>query len=108
MYFGYTHESDSHQLQSQFNNEIKEKFPDVDLRDAYDEIKGYRQEVHLPEDQRENFKVWLLGNGWFDMSMTMQLLMMSEDKEDEIKSLIELAKIQYPNCVKSGAGANEG
>ena len=55
MYFGYTWEDDSAKFEKVFKELISTIFLDVKLVNAYDEIKGYRQEVHLPEDKKDEY-----------------------------------------------------
>jgi len=100
MYFGYDYEDDSRQFEIDFKKEIKEKFDNVELRNAYDSIKGYRQEVYLNKDQKDNYQTWLIGKGWFEMSLNMQLMMMNKDLKDEFKRIFELTKIEYPEAFK--------
>jgi len=100
MYFGYEGEDESPKLQAEFIPAIKEKFEDVKLRDAFDDIKGYRQEVHLPDEKKDNYLCWLIGNGWFEMSITMQLMMLDQGQKDEFERIYELTKIQYPEAFK--------
>jgi len=104
VYFGYDHEKESAGYQAEFIDHIKQKFENVELRDAYDSIKGYRQEVFLREDQNDDYYSWLIGDGWFEMSLTMQLIMMSyNDPEQKAKfdKYFALAKQQYPHAFKS-------
>ena len=98
MYFGYEYESDSRGFEIEFKKEIKKKFKDVELKDAYDSIKGYRQEVYISKELEEDYYLWLMVNGWFEMSLNLQLMMMG--KKDEFKRLIELAKSKYPESFK--------
>ena len=102
LYFGYPYDEDSEKHQNEFIAEVKQRFPLVKLWDAYDEIKGYRQEVRIPKGEKENFMIWLIAFGWFDFGLTTQILMMSEDKEskDLLRHYIDLAKEQYPEKFK--------
>ena len=100
MYFGYEWEDESPKLQAEFIPAIKEKFEDVKLSDAYDSIKGYRQEVCLPDEREDDYLCWIIGNGWFEMSITMQIMMMDKKQKDEFKRIFELTKIQYPESFK--------
>lgn len=110
VYFGYDYEKESAEFQADFITNIKEKFKNVELRDAYDGIKGYRQEVFLCEDQNDDYYAWLIGDGWFEMSLTMQLIMRSS-KEPEQKAkfykYFELAKKQYPQSFKPEASGGK-
>jgi hypothetical protein len=107
LYFGYEYNKESAGLQADFITNIKKKFENVELRDAYDSIKGYRQEVFLREDQNDDYYAWLIGDGWFEMSLTMQLIMLSAGREPEQKAKFDkhlaLAKQQYPEAFKPEA-----
>jgi len=103
MYFGYSfgeEEAEARQYKFDFAKEVKEKFPNVVLRNADDEIKGYRYEVHLDDSETENYNSFLFGRGWHELSLTMQIDMMSGEKRDDIKRWIELARQQYPEAFK--------
>jgi hypothetical protein len=105
VYFGYDYEQGSEKAQVDFMREIKEKFPNVEFKDAYDNIKGYRQEIYLKKENSDNYYSWLIGAGWFELSLFFQLLMMSAGKEPEQKAKFDkyfnLAKEQYPQNFKS-------
>ena len=102
MYFGY----DGKELENKFILSIKKAFPNVSLQDAYDEIKGYRQEVAVPEGQYENLKLWLLANGWFVCSFTLQTMKMDDNQQNELKALIEKAIEKYPDKFKDTGEIN--
>lgn len=105
MYFGYEWDKESREFQEEYINQIKEQFPKVELHNVFDEIKGYRQEVFLEEKDHDNYYSWLIGKAWYEMSMTMQLIMMSGNREPEqtekFDKYIALAKQQYPEAFKS-------
>lgn len=104
MYFGYGYGEEMAEAiknQNDFIKEVREAFPKVVLKDAYDEIKGYRQEVNLDDNETENYSVFLIGKGWFEMSLDMQLNMMGGEKKDDVMRWIEKAKQQYPEAFKS-------
>jgi hypothetical protein len=103
MYFGYDHENDSAKFEKEFKGSIVKVFPDVKLVNAYDDIKGYRQEVHLPDEQKDNYLSWLIGDGWLEMSFTMQIMMMDKEQKEEFKRIFALAKKQYPQAFKPEA-----
>lgn len=100
MYFGYDWESDSQKLEKQFKETIVTIFPEVKLVDAYNSIKGYRQEVYLPDEQKDNYLTWIIGDGWIYISLTMQLMMMDKEQSNEFKRIFALAKLQYPEAFK--------
>jgi hypothetical protein len=101
IYFGYNYEEDSRGLEIDFKKEVKEKFDSVELKNAYDQIKGYRQEVYLPNELKEDYYMWLISEGWFQMSMNLQLTMQGDT--EEFKRLIEVTKIKYPEAFKKEA-----
>lgn len=101
LYFG----SAGEQGQQDFMKKIKEKFPNVEFKDAFDDIKGFRQEVFMEKSNEDNYYAWLIGNGWFECSFSFQSMMMSSGVNYEQKALCEkyiaLAKEQYPQNFKS-------
>ena len=110
LYFGYDFSDEGPEnarTQDEFMKEIKERFPEVKFQNAYDSIKGYRQKVYLPENENDNYYSWLIGNQWFEMSMSLQLIMMSADRMPDQKENFEkyfaLAKKQYPENFKPEA-----
>lgn len=98
MYF-----EDSTEYQEEFMRDIKEAFPDIELRDAYDSIKGYRQEVHYPDELETEYLAWLVGNGWLEMSLTMQIIMRDEGQRERFDKAWSLAKEKYPEAFKKEA-----
>ncbi len=107
LYFGYDNYTDNcngKKLQTEFMEEIKLKFPNVSFRDAYDNIKGYRQEVYLEKMESDNYYSWLIGRDWYEFSFTMQLIMMSAssepDQKEKFEKYFKLAKQQYPESFK--------
>lgn len=105
VYFGYDHYRDEAKesigYQEEFMNDLKERFPEVEFKDAYDQIKGFRQEVILPEEKKQDYYSWVIAFGWLEFSLTMQLFSMDPDKKDEFISLINKAKSEYPQNFKS-------
>lgn len=101
MYFGYDWDKESSTCQYDFIKEITEVFPNVVLKDAYDGIKGYRQEVWLDETEKEKYYAFLIGKGWHQMSMSLQLGLRSTEEKDLIMNAIELAKELYLDASKN-------
>jgi hypothetical protein len=106
VYFGY--DDDSYRLQADFIREVEERFPDVVLNDAYDSIKGCRQDVRLDKSREDEYYTFLIGKGWFEMSLTMQLVMRSDERNDDFKKWFELAKKEYPEAFKPEALKKDG
>jgi len=100
VYFGYEYDKDSKKHETDFSNEIKERFPDVRLIDAYDSIKGYRQAVYLDEAENDNYWAWLIAFGWSALSLTGQLMFMDSGNKEKLDYYINLAKSQYPQNFK--------
>ena len=103
MYFGYEWDSESRNNQNDFISEIKSRFPNVELKDAYDSIKGYRQEVYLEENESDNYWAWIIAHGWLELSLTGQLMLMNEENKEELLKYLDLAKTQYPQNFKPDA-----
>jgi len=100
LYFGYDYELTSANHERDFKEEITHSFPEVEMKNAYDQIKGYRQEVYLPEEKRDDYYCWLIGKGWFEMSMSLQLMRLDKDKREDFKRLFDLTKQKYPEAFK--------
>jgi hypothetical protein len=101
MYFGYEWDTDSKEAETVFIAEIQERFPQVELKNAYDNIKGYRREVYLEEAETDNYWAWLIAFGWLELSFGGQLMLMDKDSEERLRKYINLAKSQYPTKFKS-------
>jgi hypothetical protein len=102
MYFGYEWDTDSKKNETDFITEIKERFPNVELKNAYDSIKGYRQTVYLDKAESDNYWAWLIAFGWFELSLTGQLMTMDKDLS-KFYEYFNLAKSQYPQNFKPEA-----
>lgn len=96
VYFGYEWDNDSRKLEKEFIEEVGTAFPDAKLEDAYDGIKGYRRSVFIEEEKEEDYLVFILAHGWYNCSMTFQLMNDSE----KVDRLIARAKQEYPDCLK--------
>jgi hypothetical protein len=96
VYFGTDWErgSVSQKLQSEFMEDVKNIFPEADFVDAYDEIKGYRQEVHIPEESWDDYLAWAFADGWDLCSLTLCLIRLED--EEGFSRLCEKAKAMYP------------
>jgi hypothetical protein len=82
--------------QKEFIEEITTRFPDIKLKDAYDYIKGDRQEVYLPESiTDDDYQIWIVCHGWGGSSMTWML-----GDDDHRSRLVEAGKKIYPECYK--------
>ncbi len=107
LYFGYYHDAGSSGAQAEFMKEIKEKFPNTEFKDAFDDIKGFRQEVYMEKENEDNYYAWLIGQGWFECSFSMKLIMLSAGKEPKNKERFDkyfaLAMEQYPQNFKPEA-----
>ena len=100
VYFGYAYEGDSQNLEKEFIDEIKSKFPECELKNAYDEIKGYRREISLPDELKDDYYTWIFAFGWAECSLSASLMMMG-DNVDSARKYIDMAKSQYPEKFKS-------
>lgn len=102
VYFG--DDLDSSELEHKFQKELTKRFPEAKFNDAYDNIKGYRQEVYLKEeDVEDNYYAWIIGNGYLNLSLCLQIMSMQEEKKERFKNLIEKAKKEYPKNFKKEA-----
>jgi hypothetical protein len=56
--------------------------------------------VFLNEVNNDNYFAWLIGKGWYEMSLTMQLIFMQAEQKERTQKYIALAKEQYPEAFK--------
>ncbi len=108
VYFGYDWSDEregNKKLEQDFIVKLKTKFPNAQFKDAYDNIKGFRQEVYLEELNKDDYFSWLIGNGWHEMSLTIQMTIMGAGIDEQLKEraekYINLAKAQYPEAFKT-------
>jgi hypothetical protein len=111
VYFGYDHEpkeaAEAREAEKEFMETLKERFPEVEFKNAYDYIKGYRREVYLPQGSSDSYYAWIIAFGWYDFSLTMSMMFMSPDKKEDAQKYIELAKSEYPQNFKSEENEKE-
>jgi hypothetical protein len=100
VYFGYAWEDDSPKLEKEFKELIVAAFPNVKLKNAFDEIKGYRQEVWLPDEKKDDYYAWVIADGWAQMSLTLLSMSMDKTQKDKLQRILELAKFQYSDKFK--------
>ena len=112
VYFGYDHEpkeaAEAREAEKEFMNELKQRFPEAEFKDAYDYIKGYRREVYLPKESSDSYYAWIVAFGWYDFSLTMSIMFRSPDKEEDVAKYIKLAKTEYPQNFKTETNEKEG
>ena len=104
LYFGYDFSDESisnEKAQNDFMNDLKETFLHVEFKDAYDSVKGFRQEIFLNEEDKDAYFAWVIAHGWFEYSFTLTLDSMEKEKYEKLESYINLAKTLYPNNFKS-------
>lgn len=113
VYFGYDHEpkeaAEAREAEKEFMETLKERFPEAEFKDAYDDIKGYRREVYLPKGSSDSYYAWIIAFGWYDFSLTISIMFMSPDKKEETQKYIKLAKSEYPQnfiSESNGQGSN--
>lgn len=97
IYFGY----DGNKLQDEFIESVKIEFPNVKLKDAYDSTKGYRQELYIEDNHKEDLNMWLIANGWCECSFVLRIMSMDKDEKGNFKKLVEKTKCKYPEAFKN-------
>jgi hypothetical protein len=95
IYFGY-----DDKLESEFINEFSCSFYGTVFTDQYDETKGNRQGICFTCESEKEYFMWIIAHGWNYASLNTCLLMMDNDRQEEIKEIINLAKIKYPHCLR--------
>ena len=104
VYFGYDHygqeANESQKEEKEFMESLSERFPSVQFKDAYDEIKGFRQEVILEKSFQDEYYSWIFAFGWPNYSLSTSLMMSNIDGKDDATKYINLAKVEYPENFK--------
>ena len=98
VYFGYEWEDDSLKLEKEFIEEVSKAFPTAKLKNAYDEIKGYRRSVFIEEEKEDDYLTYIFAHGWYGCSMTLRL--MGYNDKEKLDKLFERVKREYPECIK--------
>lgn len=98
VYFGYEWDNDSRRLEREFIEEVSKAFPTAKLKNAYDDIKGYRRSVFIEEEKKDDYLTFIFAHGWFGCSMTLQL--MAYNDKNRLNKLYERVKREYPECIK--------
>jgi hypothetical protein len=101
IYFG--HGDDARHWRRMYLQEIAKDIPEIEPADAYDDVKGERLEIDIPNDQTElidKYYVWTVGRAWFNSSLNVNLMMKDPRKLPEFKKYFEAAKARYPENFK--------
>ena len=105
VYFGYDNpgeESETAQKEEkEFMETLKERFPSVTFKDAYDQIKGFRREVFLDDELKEQYFTWIFGWGWHHYSLMLSIMMANIDGSNESEKYLDMAILEYPQNFKS-------
>ena len=96
VYFGYEWDDHSREFEKEFIEEVSAAFPDIKLKDAYDEIKGYRRSVFIDEEKEDDYLVFILAHGWYNFSKALRIM----DYSEKFDKLVARAKQEYPDCWK--------
>jgi hypothetical protein len=92
LYFGYDWDEKAQEnceKEKAFLAKSAVAFPAIVCYDAYDSVKGYRQEVALPISEKHNFIMWLMEHNFLLCSFNYQMLLL-ENRTDA--PAIELEK----------------
>ncbi len=104
VYFGYDHygeKADNPQKEEkEFMETLKEKFPSVTFKDAYDQIKGFRGDVFLDDKLKEQYYTWIFGWGWHHYSLMLTIMMSNIDGSREAEKYLDMAILEYPQNFK--------
>lgn len=98
VYFGYEWEDGSHGLEKEFIEQVSKAFPTAKLKNAYDDIKGYRRSVFIEEEKEDDYLTYIFAHGWYGCSLTLQLMFCNE--QEKFYKLYERVKREYPECIK--------
>lgn len=79
-------------LELAFAQEIKEKFPDVQLQRGHSSTFGFQQEVVLDGMSEDEYCAWVIARGWRGCSSLVKT------KNNEFERLYALAINRYPTA----------
>lgn len=101
VYFGYDfsggEESRNNRArQEEYNLRIKTLFPEAVLEDAYDQIKGFRTAVELPEDKKDEYFIFMIGEGWFGNSLNLLVMKGTTEGIKYLTGILPEVKKRYP------------
>lgn len=99
VYFGGPYEAGAESLEKEFKESLINVFPSAKTKDAYDDIKGYRQEVSISGENKSDYYAWIIAEGWSDCSLNLSLIRFGGEKDELMKYLL-LAKENYPENFK--------
>ena len=101
VYFGYDNpgeESETAQKEEkEFMETLKERFPSVTFKDVYDEIKGFRREVFLDDEFKEQYYTWIFGCGWHHYSLMLSIMMANIDGSNEAEKISRCGNFRIPS-----------
>jgi hypothetical protein len=101
MYFGNSFDNyEGPKIEKEFIELVTLAFPNVKLDNAYDEIKGYRQQVEIPDEQQDEYLAWIIGEGWGHMSLVIKVLKLEKDENGEFYRIYKIAKEKYSESFK--------
>ncbi len=98
VYFGYTWSPNGLEYQKEFATEITVAFPEIVMENADDEIKGYRLSVSLDDARKGDYFSWLIAKGWFEFSLTGNIMLRDATEAASLNEYFELAKQRYPEA----------
>lgn len=106
VYHGYEWENDSIKRQAEFRKLVKNNFHDLEIKDAFDGIKGYRTELYADVGfDRKLYFSFLLAFGFSSASLSLQLLKMRGNKSEDNyfpseSEFLEILRERWPEQLK--------
>lgn len=82
-----------HEQYDECKKELQAGFPDCAIEDASDDIHEGRFQIEVPDERRKELLMFLLENGYYNISLKLQLMSYDEKGVKELEGLMEeLAK----------------
>lgn len=98
VYFGYDFSGrrNNRALQEKYIQRIKALFPEVALENEYHQIKGFRTAVKLPEDKKDEYFIFMIGEGWFGNSLKLLVMEGTPEGIKYLTGILPEVEKRYP------------
>lgn len=85
-----------------FREQLSKDMPCANMTEDDDPIKGIRLSVDIPEEEVDNYYMWLMAYDWFAESLSFRMMTMNEVDAKKLDKLLDDAVKKYPDIFKNG------
>ncbi len=82
-------------LEQGFIEDVKSRYPDARLDNAYEKTMGYSQHIEIEDVDPQDYYAWVVARGWKKVSLGMAAT--ASVKPRFLTQVTKRAKQQYPN-----------